>query len=63
MWADDQTISKLPHRTGHIIADVGDDRRHRLLAVLIGAATLSDRIEVLRAYNRCSPEGAAAGRF
>ncbi|MCZ7857100.1 hypothetical protein O9X81_10785 [Agrobacterium salinitolerans] len=35
MWADDQTISKLSHRAGHIAVDVDGDPWRGLLAVSI----------------------------
>jgi hypothetical protein len=45
MWADDQTISKLSHRAGHIAADVDGDTRRCLLVVSIIAPQLAGRGE------------------
>jgi hypothetical protein len=41
MWADDQTISKLPRRTRHIITDVDVGAWRHLLAVSIALAAAS----------------------
>jgi hypothetical protein len=42
MWADDQTISKLPRRTRHITTDVDVGAWRHLLAVSIGLAAASE---------------------